>query len=251
MSTHIRLVTRGDDAGSCQSANRAILESINAGVLRNVSVMVPGLAFDEAAQMFRGRDDLCLGLHITLNAEWDTVKWKPVSPINKVPSLLDENGYFLETPSLFHERGFSENQAMLEIRAQLQKARDAGLNIQYVDEHMGVSWVGNLRERIADLCLAENLLDAHSIPALPIEQNDDCLTSWIESLRVAPSGDYVLVTHPGCDADDIHIFTRENLQPGEVARERDAERRAFLNPDLPQLLQKISVQVVRYSDVLS
>jgi hypothetical protein len=45
MSTRIQLVTRGDDAGSCQSANRAIGQACDSGTLRNVSVMAPGTKF--------------------------------------------------------------------------------------------------------------------------------------------------------------------------------------------------------------
>jgi predicted glycoside hydrolase/deacetylase ChbG (UPF0249 family) len=253
MSTRIRLVTRGDDAGSCHSANRAILESVNAGVLHNVSLMVPGPAFDEAAEIFRHRDDVCLGLHITLNAEWHKVKWGSVSAPQDVPSLLDDNGYFTPTPNALHERGFSDDEVMLEIRAQLQKARGAGLNIQYVDEHMGVSWMGDLRSRIAQFCREEKLLDAHSVQGLPFLNYDfnDCVGDWMNALQRAQPDTYVLVTHPGYDADDMRVFTRENLQPGEVAHERDAERRAWCDPRLPQLLGEAGVKTVRYSDVLS
>jgi chitin disaccharide deacetylase len=250
MSTHLRLVTRGDDAGSCRSANRAICESASAGVLRNVSIMACGPAFDEAAEIFRGRDDLCLGLHITLNAEWEKVKWGPVAPRESIASLLDENGYFLETPNITLERGFNADEAMTEIRAQLQKARDAGLDIRYMDEHMGVSWIG-LREAIVQLCRDENVLDAYPVPSLPQKQNsNDCVHNWIQSVRTASPGTYVLVTHPGCEQDDMKIFTRENLLPGDVARERDAERRAWCDPRLPQMLRELGVETARYDEVL-
>ena len=49
----IRIVTRGDDSGSCHSANRAIADAFKNGLLRNASVMVPAPAFKDAAQMYR------------------------------------------------------------------------------------------------------------------------------------------------------------------------------------------------------
>src|SRR5262245_50950923 len=95
----VRLITRCDDAGGCESANAAILEAANASAAKNVSIMACGSAFDEAVRLFGGREDVCLGLHVTLNAEWDGPKWGPVAPPEKVPSLLDPGTpYFTPTP---------------------------------------------------------------------------------------------------------------------------------------------------------
>ena len=103
----LRLLVRSDDAGSCASANAAIAEACDAGVVRNVSVMACGPALDEAAALFAGRDDIAAGLHVTLNAEWasDAACWKPVLPREQVPSLVDENGFFWRTPAQARERG--------------------------------------------------------------------------------------------------------------------------------------------------
>ena len=85
----IRLITRGDDAGSCEAANRAILEACERGVLRNVSVMVPGPAFEAAARLLADRPEICLGLHATLNAEWEEVRWGPVLPPDQETSEVE------------------------------------------------------------------------------------------------------------------------------------------------------------------
>ena len=65
-----RLILRADDIGSAYAANDAILAACDAGTIKNVSLMVCGPAFADAATRLRGRDDICLGLHVTLNAEW-------------------------------------------------------------------------------------------------------------------------------------------------------------------------------------
>ena len=75
-------IARADDFGSAQAANAAILEALTQGCLiRNVSCMAPGphIARDaEALRAFAARVDL--GLHLTVNSEWDTVAWTPCGP---------------------------------------------------------------------------------------------------------------------------------------------------------------------------
>ena len=83
MNGSIYLYTRGDDCGSSHSANRAILEACETGILKNVSFMLPAPYIEEAAQMFSGRNEFCFGLHVTMNAEWDSLKWGPVSDPHK------------------------------------------------------------------------------------------------------------------------------------------------------------------------
>lgn len=91
---NILLITRGDDCGSNHSANVGIKKSIEDGILKNVSLMVTCPSIEEAATWFSGREDICFGLHATLNLEWTDVRWGPVLPNEHVPSLIDEEGFF-------------------------------------------------------------------------------------------------------------------------------------------------------------
>ena len=75
----IRLVTRADDAGSSLSANRAIRETCVAGMVRNVSLMAPCAHIADAAAQLRDLPGIALGMHVTLNGEWDAPRWSPLS----------------------------------------------------------------------------------------------------------------------------------------------------------------------------
>jgi len=147
----IRLVTRGDDCGMCPSANAAIRDAFENGIPRNASVMVPCLAFEEVACMLADLPGLSVGLHVTLNAEWDSLKWGPVLPTSEVPSLVDSAGFFLQTPQLLHQRQASVEEMMAEVRAQLELARRRRLEIRYLDQHMDVGWLPGLGERLCRL----------------------------------------------------------------------------------------------------
>ena len=237
MEKRLRLITRGDDAGSCNSANEAIVESARHGILRNVSIMAPGPAFGAAVPLLRDLpESVCLGLHVTLNAEWDRVKWGPVLPAAQVPSLVDSDGFFWPTPDEAQRRGAQVWEMLAELTAQLARLREAGLTVRYVDEHMGVSWPWpELRAGIADLARREGLVDAHGIPSLPLE-----------AVAEAPGGTYVYVTHPGFDRDDMRQFGAE---PGVVARERDADRRRLTDPRVREALAARGVEIIRYVDL--
>ncbi|MBV9467970.1 MAG: ChbG/HpnK family deacetylase [Abitibacteriaceae bacterium] len=252
-NAHIRLVTRGDDAGSCHSANAAILEACQEGILRNVSIMVPGPAFEEVASMLAGLPHICFGLHVTLNAEWDGPKWGPVLPPEQVPSLVDEQGHFFTTPNVLQEHNARGEEMIAEVQAQLQLARKSGLNISYLDEHMGVSWVSDLRPRLANLAAREGLVDAHALRHLPRikETFDNEIDRLVASLEVAPPGDYVFVTHPGYAAPDMQLLGHAGLAPGQVARERDADRRLWLDARLRDYCKQHDVEIARYTDVLT
>lgn len=260
----IRLVTRADDAGSARSANEAVEETVNAGAVRNASLMICGPAFEDAARRFAGRDDVCLGLHVVLNAEWAGPRWGPVLGAAAVPSLVEPGtGYFTSTPRVLHDRGFSVEEAVAEVAAQLNRARRAGLNLRYLDEHMGVGWIWGLRPALADLARREGLIEASSLslshmPKLPDdaavpEGADDAETlvdRWLAALDLATPGEtYLLVTHPGKDAPDMREFYLEGGTPGAIARERDRERRALAHPRFREGCAARGVVLTRYDEV--
>ncbi len=136
----IQLVTRGDDAGSSQSANRAIFEAAQAGTLRNISLMAPGPCFEDAAKVLCALPHVDFGLHVTLNSEWDAPRWGPISRRDEVSSLLDVDGNFTREPKVLFERDADADEMLREVEAQLHRAREAGFSISYLDEHMGVGW---------------------------------------------------------------------------------------------------------------
>ncbi len=239
----VKLLTRGDDAGSCQGANFAIQQCISAETLKNVSVMVPGPAFCEAAEMLLAwQGGIDIGLHVTLNSEWDEHKWSPVSSSSK--SLQDEQGWFTPSPAVLNERGFILDEAVDEIRAQLAAARAAGLRIDYLDEHMGVGWLPGLRQEMHKLAEDEGLITLGRF-------------NFVES--VAPArffdyvgglspGTYVWVTHPGVQDDTMNQFLHAGLQPGQIASERDAERLLLTSEEFRSRIEDGLFSVGRFSE---
>jgi hypothetical protein len=80
--------------------------------------------------MYRGED---VGVHLTLNAEWETYRW---GPITHSPSLLDGDGGFPRTVEDTWEHG-DIDEVRKECRAQIERAIFWGFDISHLDSHMG------------------------------------------------------------------------------------------------------------------
>jgi len=247
----IRLLARADDAGSCHTANQAIMECVEAGLALNVGVMACCPFADEAAAMLAGRKDVCVGLHATINAEWDAVKWGPVLPPERVPTLVDANGHFHRTPNITHERGGNADEVLAEIEAQLARARSAGLKIVYLDEHMGFSWLPGVRERLDALMEREGLRHGgrgyEPLPRSPWRYEDRA-DDLIARLEAAGPGTYLIVAHPGHDTEEMRRLGHEGLAPGQVAREREGDTQMLTSHKVLEYCGHHGVMPARFTD---
>ena len=123
-----------DDVGMAASINRATFDALRAGWVTSASVMVGCRAFEEVADHAGGAD---LGVHLTLTCETATGRWGPVAAPARVPSLVDRSGRFWPDAETV-ARGADPREAEIELRAQIEKALDAGLSPSHLDSHMFV-----------------------------------------------------------------------------------------------------------------
>ncbi|HUA35435.1 MAG TPA: polysaccharide deacetylase family protein [Candidatus Binataceae bacterium] len=130
------LIVNADDFGMCHDANQATIEGLTHGLFTSSSILVTCPWFEEAADFARSHPDADLGVHLTLNSEWSRYKWGPVLGARAVPSLIDEGGYLWpDVPKVFERDHLDE--AERELRAQIEKALLAGIDVTHLDSHMG------------------------------------------------------------------------------------------------------------------
>src|SRR5205823_4618396 len=128
-------VIHADDFGMSHSVNRATVRAFENGWITSTSVMVTCPWFPEAARFARSHPQVCVGVHFTLNSEWEAFRWGPVARPASVASLLDDDGYLplIETEVVTKAR---PSEVMVELRAQVDKARAAGIAVSHFDSHM-------------------------------------------------------------------------------------------------------------------
>jgi predicted glycoside hydrolase/deacetylase ChbG (UPF0249 family) len=119
-----------DDLGSSRSANVAVYDALRNGLATSATLMVPCPWARDAAAQYRGED---VGVHLTLNAEWETYRW---GPITQAPSLLDGDGGFPRTIEDTWDHADLE-EVRRELRAQIERAILWGFDVSHLDSHMG------------------------------------------------------------------------------------------------------------------
>jgi predicted glycoside hydrolase/deacetylase ChbG (UPF0249 family) len=124
------LIINCDDLGSSRSANVAVYEALRDGMATSATLMVPCPWARDAAAMYRGED---VGVHLTLNAEWETYRW---GPITHSPSLLDGDGGFPRTTADVWDHADVE-EVRRECRTQIERAIYWGFDVSHLDSHMG------------------------------------------------------------------------------------------------------------------
>ena len=85
------LILTADQLGMCHASNMGVYQSIRQGPATGAGLMVPGPWARHAASLYRGEP---VGVHLTLNAELDCYRWRPIT---QAPSLLDGDGGFPRT----------------------------------------------------------------------------------------------------------------------------------------------------------
>ncbi|HTM23976.1 MAG TPA: polysaccharide deacetylase family protein [Vicinamibacterales bacterium] len=240
------LIIHADDLGMSHSVNRATFESLEKGWITSSSILVPCPWFPEVAAWARAHPTADLGIHLAVNSEWTTFRWGPVSGRDKVPSLLDKDGYLplLETEVVAHAQPADVER---ELRAQIDMAKAAGIHLTHLDSHM------------ATLFHTQPLFDvyrrlgaAYDLPVLlerqgarggndspwRVQAQQDALvdrvvsidpgvppSGWLDAYRalLAPLGPgvYQLIVHLGYDDDEMRGATADHPDWGARWRQSD------------------------------
>ena len=124
------MIINCDDLGSSHAANVGVYEALRDGPATSATLMVPCPWAREAASRYRGED---VGVHLTLNAEYDLYRW---GPITHAPSLLDGDGGFPRTIDDVWDHA-DLDEVRRECRAQIERAIYWGFDVSHLDSHMG------------------------------------------------------------------------------------------------------------------
>src|SRR5215204_1256027 len=122
------LIINADDFGMCHAINAAIFRTLKEGVVRSTTLMVPCPWALHAMHFLRDNPDIAFGVHLTVISDPVDYVWGPLTAGDKVPSLINEAGYFYNferMPEFLAHVKLDELE--LEFRAQIEAVLAANL----------------------------------------------------------------------------------------------------------------------------
>jgi predicted glycoside hydrolase/deacetylase ChbG (UPF0249 family) len=261
-----RLIIHADDIGMSESVNRAAFALVERGTVTSLSMIVPAPAFEHAVAWLKVHPDVDVGVQLTLTSEWSAVRWRPVSPADSVPSLVDADGMLKQRWSA---SSADPRDVDRELRAQISLARRSGVTITHLDvQHFALYGVGRLyAELLAQIATDEDLplLLAHDgLPGsaeVAAAMRDPIIIDAITSIgpgtmpsqwahyydgvvRMLPTGVTELIVHPGFDDAELRAMTAGVGKWGAAWRQRDYD--VLASDAFKQLLDERSIVLARW-----
>ncbi|MCX6080393.1 MAG: polysaccharide deacetylase family protein [Chloroflexi bacterium] len=272
------VIIHTDDIGMCQAALQAFEDLWDFGTISSGAVMVPCPWFPATAEYCRKNPEVDMGVHATLNSEWEAYRWGPISTRDPQSGLMDKDGYFHQWHPAVYDQALPEA-VEVEVNAQVERALGAGIDITHIDSHMGTimhpkfvqaylqagmsrqipnmlprasaqgfSMMGINAESLADYQPILAQLEEQGLPmldglaALPLEHSDDHIGLAKKLLTELPVGVTHFIFHPSVDTPELRTIAPD-------WRARVANYNAFISKEMKDFIKNSGIQVIGYRKI--
>jgi hypothetical protein len=272
------VIIHTDDIGMCHASVQAFKDLWECGTITSGAVMVPCPWFPATAQMCRENPEMDMGVHATLNAEWENYRWGPVSTRDQLSGLMDADGYFNQWNEAVYQNAKPEAVAF-EINMQIELALAARMDVTHVDSHMGTvinplfvqSYIQSAATRLLPNMLprvnangiemmgisAEDLqsyapimrqLESQGIPmldglfAMPLDHADDHIGVAKKLLSELPVGVSHFILHPSIDTPELRAICPD-------WQARVANYNAFMSDELKDFIKTSEIKLIGYRQI--
>ncbi len=157
------VVITADDFGLTRSLNDGIIKAYEEGIVTGVSILPTGFAFEEAIEWLKSNRIVDVGVHLSLTV------FRPLTDTKEIATLVTKKGHFLKRYQFllkFIIGRISLDEVYIELKRQLEKVRNAGLNIVHISSHEHIHMMPGILEIFA------RLAREYSIPAMRCLQSD-------------------------------------------------------------------------------
>ncbi|MGE5801872.1 MAG: polysaccharide deacetylase family protein [Gemmatimonadota bacterium] len=268
------LILHADDVGMSHSINSATFQALDAGAISSASIMIPCPWLPEVAAYARSHPNADLGLHLTLNSEWTTYRWGPVTSKDRVPSLLDKDGYFYNSTQEASAK-INPREAEVELRAQIERARAVGIQPTHLDSHMGLLFqtrellavllrvardyklpvllspdfavMGGDTTLFAGLVKPTDILIDHIVTIMPDVPPERWNQFYEDKIKQLQPGVTEMIIHLGHDEDELRGAMAGFDGWGAAWRGRDTDY--FMSDAFRRLLRENNVQLLAWREI--
>lgn len=248
---------RCDDFGMNHSVNMAIKQVIDSGIPFSTSVMFACPWYQEAIAILKENPQVGVGIHLTLNSEWQNYKWGPILGTEGVPSLVDSCGYFFPSRGALFANNPIYEEIEKELRAQINRAMSSGIRIDYLDYHMGAAvQTPELRKLVESLANEYGLgmsgyfnEQYSSITyGASLGTKTDSLLNHVRNLS---AGVNLQVFHVGLDNDEMRALKDMNsFGLKNMSAHRQQELNSILSPQLLENIKEKNIIPITYKDLI-
>ncbi|MEE8121162.1 MAG: ChbG/HpnK family deacetylase [Anaerolineales bacterium] len=144
-----RLIVNADDYGRTPSVSRGICDAHLNGIVTTTTVMInlPG-ALEDVRRGIECAPALAFGVHLNLTCG------KPLTPPDRVPTLIDANGWFHGKDQIFSNPEMLDlAEVKMECKAQIERFLQTETELDHLDSHhhLGIASTGlwNLTTELA------------------------------------------------------------------------------------------------------
>ena len=255
------LIINADDLGMCHAINAAILRSFTDGVVCSTTLMTPCPWALHAMEMLADHPDLPFGVHLTLISDTANYRWGPLTSRDRVPSLVDESGYFYlfgRMAEFLAQARISEVE--VEFRTQIETVLAASLTPTHLDWHSlyngGRADIFDLTITLADeYGLAVRVFDRSAGDALrrqglPTNEHDvldsyrldtaDKSARFAQLLHDLPVGLSEWAVHPGLNDAELYA-----IHPDGALR-RQADFDFLISAEARQIIHQEGITLLSY-----
>ena len=265
------IIVHADDLGETHAVNAAAIKALEGGTINSASLMVPCPWFPEIADYAKSHPDADFGLHLTLTSERVYYRWGPVAPADRVPSLVDRNGYLQHDWE--HNEPVNAKEVEVELRAQIERALAMGVRPTHLDSHQyrlimnGKELFGVMlrvaqeyklpvfvtRDWFADYPYlpmslhGDDIVLDHTVtiaPEVPPEKWNEFYRTALENLK---PGVTEFVIHPGFDDEELRAATKERSTWGSAWRQRDYD--FFTSEQFREILAQRDIKLITWREL--
>lgn len=258
-----KVLLRFDDIGMNHAVNTAIDEVGKTGIPFSASVMFACPWYQEAVEVLKKYPNVAVGVHLTLTAEWKNYRWGPVLGQSAVPSLVDSLGYFLPSTTAFQKNKYKLEEVERELSAQIERAISSGLQISYIDPHMGIALstpeLRSLTEKLAKKYklgispLSEVTYFGEAYNDMwgePVATKKQAFMKVLENLSAAAPANMVIL-HIAQATPEMDAMTDMNssMMSSNASSHRQTELDMVLSKDFQDMVGK-QFELVTYRDLI-